>query len=141
MKTFVGDITDASCFTQLFTRFDFATLIFALSAITPEKMPSVANHLKSVLKPGGKVLFRDYAESDLAERRFEGRPRKKLGEHFYLRSDGTRCFYFTIDFLCNLFTTSGFLKERVVIVQTDVHNQKRQLTMKRRWIEAVFVKL
>ena len=51
---------------------------------------------KAVLKPGyGTVLVRDYAVGDLAEQRLaaEGR-QKRLGEHFYVRGDGTRCLYF-----------------------------------------------
>src|SRR4051794_3970868 len=76
---------------------DFATLIFCLSAITPQKMPTAIGNVVKLLKPGGTLLFRDYAAEDLAAARFEakGNPEgfqsltaaaakgeKKLGENF-----------------------------------------------------------
>ena len=44
----------------------------------------------------GKVLFRDYAENDLAHGRLgDAGKQQKLAPNFYVRGDGTRCFYFS----------------------------------------------
>ena len=44
----------------------------------------------------GHVFFRDYAEGDLAEERLASTGRQqKIEERFYVRGDGTRCYYFS----------------------------------------------
>ena len=35
-------------------------MLFVLSAISPENFASVAKNVATVLKPGGRILFRDY---------------------------------------------------------------------------------
>eukprot|EP00210_Caulerpa_lentillifera_P001963 g1884.t1 len=121
---------------------DFCLMVFFLSAVTPQKMPQVIRNLSTVMKSGGRVLFRDYAKGDLAQIRFEESGRqKKLGEDFYLRGDGTRCFYFTEQFLKSLFEQEGFHCQRITIFDKQIQNKARKLTMDRKWIQAVFVKV
>lgn len=94
------------------------------------------------MKIGGRVLLRDYAIGDLAQLRFEeSGQRKKLGDNFYLRGDGTRCFYFTEQFLKSLFQEEGFQCDRITIFNKQVENKGRNLTMDRKWIQAVFTKM
>lgn len=69
------------------------TLLFVLSAISPDKMAAVVSNLHSVLRPGGMVLLRDYGLFDHAMLRF-GRGHK-IQEQFYVRQDGTRAYYFS----------------------------------------------
>ena len=79
-------------------------------------MQAVKN-LASVLKPGGRVLVRDYGDGwgpifsscecvsaklsscgcrDLAQQRLSTTGRaQKLGDSFYMRMDGTKVFYFS----------------------------------------------
>lgn len=122
---------------------DFCLMIFVLSAVSPTKMPIVVRNLKQVLKQGtGRVLFRDYAVGDLAQIRFEqSRQKKKLGDNFYLRGDGTRCFYFTQAFLKSLFEQEGFICENMTIHERQTENRQTKITMHRKWIQAVFLKV
>lgn len=57
----------------------------------------VVRSLKALLRERtGTVLVRDYAEGDLAEQRLSSHgPQRKLAQNFYVRGDGTRCYYFT----------------------------------------------
>jgi len=59
-----------------------------LSAVAPDKMPLVLQNVRSVLKHGGRVLFRDYAFGDLAQERLMSKGQQISG-NFYVRGDGT----------------------------------------------------
>jgi len=63
---------------------------------------------------------------------------KKLAENFYVRGDGTRCFYFEEEELAELFASLGFSCSSIKVHERDVMNHKRAITMRRRWVQAVF---
>lgn len=48
-----------------------------------------------MLKKGGVLLFRDYAEGDMAQVRFESEGVSKIADNFHVRGDGTRAYYFS----------------------------------------------
>lgn len=86
---FQCDITKEDIFNYIKKEsLDFITMIFVLSAIHPEKHFQVFQTMFSLLKPGGKILFRDYGLYDMAQLRFK--PGHKISENFYMRQDGTR---------------------------------------------------
>ncbi|XP_047325112.1 uncharacterized protein LOC124928904 [Impatiens glandulifera] len=116
---------------------DVVTMIFVLSAVSPEKMPLAIKNISKVLKPGGCLLFRDYATGDLAQERFICKD-QKLSENFYVRGDGTRAFYFSEEFLANLFEENGFDMKESNICCKQVENRSREIVMNRRWIQAAF---
>ena len=43
------------------------TMIFVLSAIHPDKMLRALQHVHRCLRPGGRILFRDYGVYDMAQ--------------------------------------------------------------------------
>lgn len=116
---------------------DVVILIFIFSALHPNQWNQAIDNLKKILKPGGKVLFRDYARYDLAQVRFK--KNRLLEDNFYIRGDGTRVYFFTEDELRDIFCKNGFKEERIATDRRLLVNRKKQLKMYRNWIQAVFV--
>eukprot|EP00955_Chlamydomonas_euryale_P065357 359211-Chlamydomonas_euryale.AAC.11 len=116
-------------------------MVFVLSAVSPERMPAALANVARLLKPGtGRLLFRDYGRGDLAQDKHQAGAAKKLGENFYVRGDGTRCYYFDGAELPALFAPHGLLLSESKLHARDVDNHKRQITMHRRWVQAVFTR-
>ncbi|KAL9330749.1 hypothetical protein ACSQ67_000359 [Phaseolus vulgaris] len=138
ISAFVSDLTaDDLCKEILPSSVDIVTMIFMLSAVSPEKMPIVLQNVRKVIKPDGYVLFRDYATGDLAQERFSTKD-QKISENFYVRGDGTRAYYFSNEFLTNLFKENGFDVDKLHVCCKQVENRSRELIMNRRWVQAVF---
>ncbi|KAL7121883.1 hypothetical protein ACP275_01G011500 [Erythranthe tilingii] len=138
VNAFVSDLTVDDLSMHLApSSVDIITMMFVLSAVSPEKMPTVVQNIRKVLKPNGRILFRDYAIGDLAQERFTGKE-QKISENFYVRGDGTRAFYFADEFLRNLFEENGFSMVEHVLCCKQVENRSRELVMNRRWVQAVF---
>eukprot|EP00850_Spirogloea_muscicola_P005257 SM000023S07713 [mRNA] locus=s23:902842:907230:- [translate_table: standard] len=111
--------------------------IFVLSAISPTKMHAVLCNIAKVLKPGGRVLLRDYAAGDLAQERLMAKE-QKISDSFFARGDGTLVYYFTEAYLKDLFSTAAFQCEHMKIHSREIANRARQLVMSRRWIQGTF---
>ncbi|KAL2317935.1 hypothetical protein Fmac_031811 [Flemingia macrophylla] len=138
ISAFVFDLTaDDLCKEIPPCSVDIVTMIFMLSAVSPEKMPLVLQNVRNVIKPNGYVLFRDYATGDLAQERFSGKD-QKISDNFYVRGDGTRAYYFSNEFLTNLFKENGFDVHKLHVYCKQVENRSRELIMNRRWVQAVF---
>ncbi|XP_027004684.1 tRNA N(3)-methylcytidine methyltransferase METTL6 [Tachysurus fulvidraco] len=117
---------------------DVATLIFVLSAIHPDRMQLAVENIYRVLKPGGIVLFRDYGLYDHAMLRFKSG--SKLGENFYVRQDGTRSFFFSREYLANLFQQAGFHALVNEYVLRETVNKKEGLCVPRVFLQSKFRK-
>ncbi|RUS84869.1 hypothetical protein EGW08_007338 [Elysia chlorotica] len=117
---------------------DTATLIFVLSALHPDKMVAAVKNIAQVLKPGSAILVRDYGLYDHAMLRFA--KGHKLGEHFYVRQDGTRAYYFSIEKLNSVMEAAGLRTERCVYIQRATVNKKEGVNVLRTFIQGKFVK-
>lgn len=115
---------------------DMVTCIFVLSAIPPENVSQALRNIRSVLKPGGMVLFRDYSRDDAALKRFK--PDRQLTETLCVRQDGTLAYYFAEDEIQRLFTTEGFVLVESSTVHSKTTNIKRELDVDRFFIQAKF---
>lgn len=121
---------------------DLVLAVFVLSAIHPSRLAHVISKLQSVLKPGGAVLFRDYGRMDLTQLRLPP-SRFFCSPDYYRRGDGTLVHFFTeTELTTRLFTSEGGWKVRHI--QTDkrlIVNRKRQLLMRRVWVQGRFERL
>lgn len=81
---------------------DVVILIFIFSALGPSQWNQALHNIYRVLKPGGRVLFRDYGRGDLAQVRFK--KGRYLDENFYIRGDGTRVYFFDRDELVHMWS-------------------------------------
>jgi len=92
---FVADITTPKILLEQVpvASADIVTSIFVLSALPPEKFTLAAENVKSIVKPGGLWLIRDYAVNDAAQLRFKDD--RKISDTLFVRQDGTLSYFFT----------------------------------------------
>lgn len=76
---------------------DGALLIFVLSAVAVSKHVEVIKTVAQIVRPGGRLMIRDYCDGDLAQRRFKNRNR--IEERYYVRQDGTLTYFFDEEYL------------------------------------------
>jgi len=132
-KVWVCDIA-YSCLPKEIEPVDIATLIFVLSAIHPKQITQALRNVKMKMKEGGILFIRDYGVYDLSQLRFG--PGSKLGENLYVRHDGTRTYFFSKQALKGMLEDAGFKVDEIVYHRKTVVNSKKDLEMKRTWIQA-----
>ncbi|XP_076052970.1 tRNA N(3)-cytidine methyltransferase METTL6 [Oratosquilla oratoria] len=139
VKAFVCDVTkDDLSSTVGQDLVDVISLIFVLSAIHPENFTAVVRNLHKCLSPGGLILFRDYGLYDMAQIRFG--PGSKLGENFYVRQDGTRSYYFSIEEVAKLFEKEGFVMRTNEYISRQTINRKEGIDAQRIFVQATIEK-
>lgn len=137
MKAFVCDITKDRIPPLIpENSVDVASLIFVLSAIHPDKFVEALANIRSVLKPDGIIVFRDYGLYDMAQLRFGWG--NKLGENFYVRQDGTRSYFFTVEGLSDLFIKAGYTVESCHYVHRRTVNKKEGVDEPRVFVQGRF---
>ena len=147
---------------------DAVIMVFVFSALSPDQWTAALANVRTMLKKGGKVLFRDYGRGDLTQVRFKAG--RYLEENFYVRGDGTRVYFFDEDELRRIFTgetaekktdgeaedceegspssstppATGFGGFKINALGVDrrlLVNRKTQVKMYRCWMQAVFEKV
>jgi hypothetical protein len=115
-------------------------MMFCLSAIHPDKMTTSIQNVANVMRDGGILWFRDYAENDGAQLKFDSESR--ISKNFYMRKDGTRSYFFTSEVLnalmasCNLYPEDGDVR----IIERVILNRKKNENMHRAWIHGRYRK-
>ncbi|KAJ4969324.1 hypothetical protein NE237_016025 [Protea cynaroides] len=117
---------------------DFVTLIFTLSSLPFQKMPTALEECISVLKPGGLLLFRDYGLYDMTMLRFP--LEQRVGFREYMRSDGTLSCFFCLDTVRDLFVGAGFIVHELEYCCIKSVNRRNEKQMRRVWVHGKFQK-
>lgn len=141
IEAFVADITKPEeVFSPMDGRLmDIVSIVFVLSAIDPDRMQMAVANINKVLRPGGLVLFRDYAIYDKAMLRFS--EQSKIADQFYTRQDGTRAYFFTKRQLVRLFTNCNFQCQSIDYVKRETVNIATKDKFSRIFLQAKFMKL
>ena len=113
------------------------SLVFVLSSISPDKMPTVVQNIAQVLTPGGFVLFRDYGVYDHAMMRFG--PGHKIDTNYYFRQDWTRAYYFSLESIEQLFTSNNFKIVENKYVKRETVNKKEQMKADRIFVQGKYI--
>ncbi|XP_043288666.1 tRNA N(3)-methylcytidine methyltransferase METTL6 [Venturia canescens] len=138
IKAFHNDVTNENCFDEVEDPVDLVTLVFVLSAIHPDKFKSVALNIFKIMNKDGTLLFRDYGLYDMAQLRFK--PGHKIAENFYMRQDGTRSYYFSVDKVKEIFESVGFETLSCSYVERRTVNVKENVDVQRIFVQARFKK-
>ena len=120
---------------------DACLAIFTLSALAPEALPRALAHLRSCLRPGGRLLLRDYGRLDLKQLKFARAARGRLGGghgcEWYARGDGTTALFLTTEAVSALAAEAGFEVEEVRYDRRLAVNRAEHTRMHRVWVVAV----
>jgi methyltransferase-like protein 6 len=124
---------------------DVTTLLFCLSAIAPgERMAHAVTNVASTLIPNkGVLVFRDYGRYDEAQMKLGTSRSKQLDdENFYRKHDGTKCYYFTLDDIRDLFERQAGLKTLELDYIRRVYRNRAKNEVRRRvWVQGRFQKV
>jgi tRNAThr (cytosine32-N3)-methyltransferase len=137
---FVGDVSQPQMILEQVPEHgcDLALLVFVMSAMGPERWDQVVESAYRVLRPGGMVLFRDYAEGDAAQKRYEKTPDSRvLGDGGCCRGDGTQAYFFQVSQLEEVWKKGGFRVQRCQVKEVAAQAEGGLM---RKFIQAEFVR-
>lgn len=127
---------------------DAVTGVFFFSALDASGFTRVVNECARVLKPGGVVLFRDYAEDDVKNNDNDAhsrtgalafQPGEKIDDATYVRGDGTLAIFTDEETVAKKFQSAGF-RGKCRRVTHVVTNRKLGVSLERHFVQGRFVK-
>jgi SAM-dependent methyltransferase len=124
-----GLVANANCV-------DHVLCLFVLSAVPPELHVPALMRLRTLLRPGGSVLFRDYCVTDLAADRFK--QSSCIAENYYVRQDSTLSYFFDENVLDEAMRGAGFRRVYVRRIERTIVNRKERKEMPRVWLQAIY---
>ncbi|KAL1529561.1 hypothetical protein AB1Y20_000505 [Prymnesium parvum] len=146
-RAFVWDIAAPPPVDQLqphMLQADLVLAVFTLSAISPDRLGTAFSNLYDSLRPGGRLLIRDYGRLDSKQLKFCRAPNGRLGGEdgleWYCRGDGTTVVFFTLDAILALATQSGFEVEDLRYDRRLMVNRAQHTRLYRVWVVAVLRK-
>ena len=111
--------------------------IFVLSAIRPEQHEQALLSISNKLKPGGHLMFRDYAFYDMTMFRHS----RRLGRCLWQReNDGTLAYYFEKPYFESIAKKCNFAVVECSMCTVQVHNRKKKQSMNRVFLHALLRK-
>lgn len=117
---------------------DLVLCMFVLSAVPPHNLITVLGKLTAALKPGGRLLVRDYGRYDEAQLRFA--KTSKLDENFYVRQDGTCSYFFDLDEFTAACAKCGLVDEDARYIRRQYANREQKVARYRVWINGTYIK-
>ena len=118
---------------------DLAMMMFCLSAVDPAKHQRAISNVARVMRKGGVLWFRDYAEADHAQLRFKRENR--IDHKFYMRGDGTRSYFFGLNEIDKLMSSCGLVPVGdTKVIERVVNNRKKGEMMHRAWVHGRYRK-
>ena len=122
---------------------DVVLAIFTLSALAPDALPTALAQLRACLRPGGRLLLRDYGRLDLKHLKFAAVAGSRLHcaaapeWEWYARGDGTTALFFTPERLAPLARGAGFGVDDARYDRRLAVNRATRTRMYRVWMVAV----
>ena len=136
---FPCDVSIKDCFANdSIEEIDIASMIFVMSAIRPALFKTVIENIFKVLKPNGLLIFRDYAENDMAMFRFK--QGSKISDRHYVRQDGTTTYFFTLNEMKVLIEEAGFVMETNEYIDRRTVNKKENVDVPRIFVQGKYRK-
>ena len=119
---------------------DAVTCVFFLSALDSDAFNRVATECARVLKPGGVLLFRDYAKDDEKNNtKSNFAPGTKIDTQSFVRGDGTLAVFTDEAFVKSAFSKVGLIGSTQIITHTVV-NRKLEVKLDRFFVQGRFEK-
>lgn len=107
------------------TQMDYVLLVFVLSAVCPTRAATFLRNASAPLRPGGRVLFRDYGLYDMTMLRFPDSQVIDAQQRLYARQDGTLSRILTIEDMQRLCAGAGLTLVRPFVPAAACYMSRR----------------
>jgi methyltransferase-like protein 6 len=146
---FVADLARPETYLHVVTRpADYVVAVWALSALVPgTAMRAAVGGLAGLLRPGGMLLLRDYADGDMRMAAFARRDREKpdlprvgeqQAERLFRRGDKTWAYFFRVEEVIGLMESAGLESLDCRVEERVAENRRTGEVMRRRWLVGRF---